>query len=52
MRRDVAATATLRRSRVRKAFGSIGALPRNPRTMLAYDARSRGRRSCCSRSGW
>jgi len=38
MPRDVAATGTLRSFGMRKAFGSIGALPRNPRTMLVYDA--------------
>ena len=38
MRRDLGATGTLRPFGMLKAFGSIGALPRNPRTMLAYDA--------------
>jgi len=38
MRKDVAATATLRPFGMLKAAASIGALPRNPRTMLIYDA--------------
>jgi cell division protein FtsW len=38
MRRDVAATATLRPLGVAKAQRSIGALPRNARAMLTYDA--------------
>jgi cell division protein FtsW len=38
MRRQVAATAALRPFAGWKAFGAIGGLPRNPRTMLAYDA--------------
>jgi len=38
MPRDLAATAALRPFGMRKAFASIGALPRNPRAMLAYDA--------------
>jgi cell division protein FtsW len=38
MRKDIAATATLRPFGMLKAVGSIGALPRNPRTMLTYDA--------------
>ncbi len=38
MRKEIAATATLRPFGVLKAMGSIGALPSNPRTMLVYDA--------------
>ena len=38
MRKDIAATATLGPFGTRKAAGSIGAAPRNVRTMLAYDA--------------
>jgi cell division protein FtsW len=38
MPRDVAPTGALRPFGMLKAFGSIGALPRNPRTMLVYDA--------------
>jgi cell division protein FtsW len=38
MRKDAAATATLRPFGMLKAAGSIGALPRNPRTMLTWDA--------------
>jgi cell division protein FtsW len=38
MRKDTAATATLRPFGMLKAAGSIGALPRNPRTMLTWDA--------------
>jgi cell division protein FtsW len=38
MRKDVAATATLRPVGAAKAKRSIGALPRNPRAMLTYDA--------------
>ena len=38
MRKDAAMTATLRPFGVFKVFGSLGALPRNPRAMLAYDA--------------
>jgi cell division protein FtsW len=38
MPRDVAQAGALRPFGMLKAFGSIGALPRNPRTMLAYDA--------------
>jgi len=38
MRKDVAATATLRPFGMLKAAASIGALPRNARTMLIYDA--------------
>ncbi|MEO7157726.1 MAG: FtsW/RodA/SpoVE family cell cycle protein, partial [Vicinamibacterales bacterium] len=38
MRKEIIATATLKPFGVLKAFGSIGALPRNPRTMLTYDA--------------
>jgi len=38
MRKDVAATATLRPFGMLKAAASIGALPRNPRAMLIYDA--------------
>jgi cell division protein FtsW len=38
MRKEITATATLKPFGVLKAFGSIGALPRNPRTMLNYDA--------------
>ena len=37
MRKQMAATATLRPVAGWKAFGSLGALPRNPRTMLPYD---------------
>jgi cell division protein FtsW len=36
--RNGAAAATLARFGMRRAAGSIGALPRNPRTMLRYDA--------------
>jgi len=38
MRKEIAATATLKPFGMLRAFGSIGALPRNPRTMLIYDA--------------
>ena len=38
MPKDGAGTRTLRPFGMLKAFGSIGALPRNPRTMLVYDA--------------
>jgi cell division protein FtsW len=38
MPRDAAVTRTLSPSGVMKVFGSLGALPRNPRTMLIYDA--------------
>jgi len=38
MRKDIAATATLRPFGMLKAAASIGALPRNARTMLIYDA--------------
>ena len=38
MRKEITGTATLKPFGVLKAFGSIGALPRNPRTMLNYDA--------------
>jgi cell division protein FtsW len=38
MPKDGAATRALRPFGVLKVFGSIGALPRNPRTMLVYDA--------------
>ncbi len=38
MRDDAATVSTSRSFGVLKAFGSLGALPRNPRTMLAYDA--------------
>ncbi len=38
MRKDAASTATLRPFGMLKAAGSIGALPRNPRTMLTWDA--------------
>ena len=38
MPRDAASTGALRPFGMLKAFGSIGALPRNPRTMLVYDA--------------
>ncbi len=38
MRKDIAATATLRPFGVLKAPASIGGLPRNARTMLVYDA--------------
>jgi len=37
MRKSVAATGAVGPFGVLKAMGSIGALPRNPRTMLAYD---------------
>jgi cell division protein FtsW len=38
MPRDAAPTAAVHPSKVLKLFGSLGALPRNPRTMLTYDA--------------
>src|SRR5258705_2646390 len=38
MRDDAATVSTSRSFGVLKVFGSLGALPRNPRTMLAYDA--------------
>lgn len=38
MRRDIAATATLPAASIARAVRSIGALPRDPRSMLAYDA--------------
>ena len=38
MRKNLGATGALRPFGMLKAFGSIGALPRNPRTMLTYDA--------------
>jgi cell division protein FtsW len=38
MPKDSSAQATLGSFGILKAVGSIGALPRNPRTMLAYDA--------------
>ena len=38
MPRDSVATGVLRPFGVLKAFGSIGALPHNPRSMLVYDA--------------
>jgi cell division protein FtsW len=38
MRKGAAATGTLSPFGVMKMFGSLGALPRNPRTMLVYDA--------------
>ena len=38
MRNRIAATATLKPFDMLRAFGSIGALPRNSRTMLVYDA--------------
>jgi cell division protein FtsW len=38
MPRDSAATGALRPFGMLKAFGSIGALPHNPRSMLIYDA--------------
>ena len=38
MRKDAAMTATLRPFGVLRVFGSLRALPRNPRAMLAYDA--------------
>ncbi len=38
MPKDGTAARALRPFGVLKAFGSIGALPRNPRTMLVYDA--------------
>jgi len=38
MRKGTAGTAALRPFGMLKVFGSIGALPRNPRTMLVYDA--------------
>ena len=38
MRKDAAATGALRPFGMLKACGSLGALPRNPRTMLVYDA--------------
>ncbi len=37
MRRNSALTASLNGLSALKSFGSIGALPRNPRTMLSYD---------------
>jgi cell division protein FtsW len=37
MRKTIAATATLGPLGVLRAMGSIGAVPRNPRTMLVYD---------------
>jgi cell division protein FtsW len=37
MRKQLAATATLRPIAVCKALGSLRSLPRNPRTMLPYD---------------
>jgi len=37
MRKDIAATATLRPFPGWKTFGALRALPRNPRTMLPYD---------------
>ncbi len=38
MRKTIAATATIRPLEALRAFGSIGALPSNPRTMASYDA--------------
>jgi len=38
MRKDIAATATLPAPGIARVPRSIGALPRHPRTMLAYDA--------------
>jgi len=38
MRRDIAATASLPAAGIAKAVRAIGALPRDPRTMPAYDA--------------
>ena len=38
MRKGAAATGTLSPFGMMKMFGSLGALPRNPRTMLVYDA--------------
>jgi cell division protein FtsW len=38
MRKDIAATATLPAPGIARIPRSIGALPRHPRTMLAYDA--------------
>ena len=38
MPRDSSATGALRPFGMLKAFGSIGALPQNPRSMLVYDA--------------
>jgi len=38
MRKDIAATATLPAPGIARGPRSIGALPRHPRTMLAYDA--------------
>jgi cell division protein FtsW len=38
MRKAIAATATIRPLEALRAFGSIGAVPSNPRTMAAYDA--------------
>ena len=38
MRKGAAATGALRPFGMLKAFGSIGALPSNPRSMLVYDA--------------
>jgi len=38
MPRDSATTGTLRPLGILKAWSSLGALPRNPRTMLTYDA--------------
>jgi len=37
MRKEIAATATLGPFGMLRAMGSIGAVPRNPRTMLTYD---------------
>ncbi len=38
MRKTIAATATIRPLAALAGFGSIGALPRNPRAMATYDA--------------
>ncbi len=38
MRKAILATAMLRPFGAPKGYAALGALPRNPRTMLAYDA--------------
>jgi hypothetical protein len=50
MPRDAAPTAAVHPSKVLKLFGSLGALPRNPRTMLTYDASLAWTAFCCSPS--
>ena len=38
MRKAITSTATLRPFSAPRVIAALGALPRNPRTMLAYDA--------------